>query len=56
MLACTYGELDLNFNQNLTNKEGYVMFWTLKNPSYPERILKYPSSNYLSIQINQKKL
>ena len=38
LLAVTYGELDLN-----VDKEGYVMFWTLKNPSYPERIIKYPS-------------
>jgi len=40
LLAISYGEYDLN-----ANSEGYVMFWTLKNPSYPERIIKYPSSN-----------
>ena len=39
LLAISYGEYDLN-----SNKEGYVMFWTLKNPSFPERIIKYPSS------------
>ena len=38
LLAVTYGELDLN-----VDKEGYVMFWSLINPSYPERIIKYPS-------------
>ncbi len=38
LLAVTYGELDLN-----VNSPGYVMFWTLKNPSYPERIIKYPT-------------
>lgn len=35
LLATTYGELDLDINKN-----GLVMFWTLKNPSYPERIIK----------------
>lgn len=39
LLAVSYGEYDLN-----SNREGYVMFWTLKNPSFPERIIKYPSS------------
>jgi len=38
LLAVTYGEFELN-----VNKEGYLMFWTLKNPNYPERIIKYPS-------------
>ena len=39
LLAVTYGELDLN-----VNKEGFVCFWTLKNPTFPERIIRYPSS------------
>lgn len=38
LLAVTYGEFDLNVNRN-----GYIMFWTLKNPSYPEKIIEYPS-------------
>jgi len=42
LLAVTYGELDLNVNKN-----GMVMFWTLKNPSYPERIIKTPSRKFL---------
>lgn len=33
--------MDLNYNN--TNKDGMIMFWTLKNPSFPERIIKYPS-------------
>ena len=41
MLAVSYGEYELNAN---LKKEGYLMFWTLKNPTYPERIIKYPSS------------
>lgn len=29
------------------------MFWTLKNPNYPERIIKYPSSkNLFSNKLN----
>lgn len=46
LLAISYGEFDLN-----TDKEGYVMFWTLKNPSFPERIIKYPSSNDKNISL-----
>lgn len=38
LLAVTYGELDFNSNQ-----DGILAFWTLKNPSFPERIIKYPS-------------
>jgi len=40
-LAVSYGEYDLN-----STREGYVMFWTLKNPSFPERVIKYPSSKF----------
>ena len=40
LLAVTYGELDMNINSN----NGMIMFWTLKNPSYPERIIKTNSS------------
>lgn len=38
LLAVTYGELDLNATKN-----GMIMFWTLKNPSYPERVIKTKS-------------
>jgi hypothetical protein len=41
LLAVSYGEYDLN-----STREGYVMFWTLKNPSFPERVIKYPSSKF----------
>lgn len=44
LLAATYGELDLSLN-----KGGMIMFWTLKNPSYPERIIKTESSMTLLI-------
>ena len=38
LLAVSYGELDLS-----SNLEGIVAFWTLKNPSFPERYFKFPS-------------
>jgi len=37
-LVASYGEYELT-----PDKDGYVMFWTLKNPNYPERIIKTPS-------------
>ena len=38
LLAATYGEIDLN-----VNKEGHIIFWTQKNPNYPERVIDTPS-------------
>lgn len=38
LLAVTYGELDLSHNA-----DGYIQFFTLKNPNYPERTIRYPS-------------
>jgi WD40 repeat protein len=38
LLAVSYGEFDFNSNQ-----DGILAFWTLKNPSFPERIIRYPS-------------
>jgi WD40 repeat protein len=34
LLAVSYGDLDID-----STKLGYLMFWTLKNPSFPERII-----------------
>ncbi len=34
----SYGDLNL-----VSQKEGLLAFWTLKNPSFPERIIKSPS-------------
>ena len=39
LLAASYGEYELS-----PDREGYLMFWTLKNPNFPERIIKTPSS------------
>ena len=38
LLACAYGELDF-----ASKNDGILAFWTLKNPSFPERIIKYPN-------------
>jgi len=40
LLAVSYGEFELES----PFQDGYLMFWSLKNPTYPERIIKYPSS------------
>ena len=40
LLAISYGEYDLQ-----ANNDGYLMFWTLKNPRYPERIIKNNDSS-----------
>lgn len=39
LLAATYGEYDLSID----NREGYLAFWTLKNPESPERLIKTQS-------------
>jgi dynein intermediate chain 4, axonemal len=39
LLVATYGEHDLAMD----NREGYLAFWTLKNPDYPERLIKTQS-------------
>lgn len=38
LLAVSYGDLDID-----STREGYLMFWTLKNPSYPEKIITCPT-------------
>lgn len=39
LLAATYGEFDLKSDY----KDGYLGFWTLKNPDFPERVIKTTS-------------
>ena len=34
----SYGDLDID-----STREGYLMFWTLKNPSFPEKIITCPT-------------
>jgi WD40 repeat protein len=38
LLAVSYGDLDID-----STREGYLMFWTLKNPSFPEKIIVCPT-------------
>lgn len=45
LLASTYGEFDLSSKTRLDGynslpQEGYLAFWTLKNPRCPERLIK----------------
>lgn len=37
LLAVTY-ELDSRFEGKHDDKKGLLMFWTLKNPAFPEKI------------------
>ncbi len=47
LLAASYGEADLS-----PDRDGYLMFWSLKNPNFPERIIKSPSSKNKFFQKN----
>lgn len=38
LLAVSYCEFDFS-----DQKDGFILFWTLKNPEFPERIIKCPS-------------
>lgn len=38
LIAVGYGEFDIDRRQD--PKPGYIAFWTLKNPTYPEKIIK----------------
>ena len=44
LLAATYGEFDLlprlKGDRSPDNLEGYLAFWTLKNPEFPERLIR----------------
>lgn len=41
LLAVSYGELDHEVKKD--NREGLLLFWTLKNPKFPERTIKVKS-------------
>lgn len=38
LVAVAYGEFDIDCTKQL--KEGLLCFWTLKNPNFPEKIIK----------------
>ena len=42
LLAVAYGEFDMDSTKNL--KPGILAFWTLKNPNFPEKIIKHEYS------------
>jgi len=47
LLAASYGEADLS-----PDRDGYLMFWSLKNPNFPERIIK-SSSKVMTCQFSK---
>ena len=40
LIAVGYGENDINCNNDDNLKPGLLCFWTLKNPKFPEKIIK----------------
>ena len=42
LIAVGYGEFDVDATQKLN--EGILAFWTLKNPRFPEKIIRHPNS------------
>ena len=40
LIAVGYGEFDIDCTKIQENKGGIIAFWTLKNPTYPEKIIK----------------
>jgi WD40 repeat protein len=39
-VAAGYGEFDIGVKQDNKLQPGYLCFWTLKNPNYPEKVIK----------------
>jgi dynein intermediate chain 4, axonemal len=40
LIAAGYGDTDIGVRKDDEIKPGYLCFWTLKNPSYPEKVFK----------------
>ena len=40
LIAVGYGEYDINCTDDKLLKPGLLCFWTLKNPKFPERIIR----------------
>jgi len=40
LIAVGYGEYDINCTDDKLLKQGLLCFWTLKNPKFPERIIR----------------
>lgn len=44
LVAVSYGEPDINCTDERQLKQGLLCFWTLKNPNYPEKIIRTDNS------------
>lgn len=44
LIAVGYGEYDINCINDDNLKEGLLCFWTLKNPNFPEKIIRHENS------------
>lgn len=44
LIAVSYGEYDINISKDQELKPGILAFWTLKNPTFPERYLEWDYS------------
>jgi len=40
LVAAGYGEFDIGVKHDNKLQPGYLCFWTLKNPNYPEKVIK----------------
>lgn len=40
LIAAGYGEFDIGCTKDDQLKPGYLCFWTLKNPTFPEKFIK----------------
>lgn len=54
LLAVSYGEFDHDSEMKDTKRDGLLLFWTLKNPKFPERTIKTKSSFYTNIILSYR--
>jgi len=53
LLAVSYGEPDHDIHSGMEKRDGLLLFWTLKNPKFPERTIK-SKSRITSCQFSKK--
>jgi hypothetical protein len=44
LIAVSYGEFDINISKDQELKPGILAFWTLKNNTFPEKIIEWEYS------------
>jgi len=44
LIAVSYGDYDIVLNSAEKMRKGILAFWTLKNPSFPEKIIYHDYS------------